>query len=247
MDVKSIPQIKPTISVVTATFNAEQYLPALIKSLQAQTDKDFEWVIADGGSTDSTLSLLAEVKDLNINITSQADFGIYDALNRGVKKATGEYYIVIGADDVFYSNAIGDLKKAINTSVDILSANIIQNDYVVSPLNKAPWLYGMRTYVSSHSVGTLFKKSLHDKFGYYSNKFPITADNLFILKVMADKRIGLKQIDTVIGEFSDAGLSGTDTLGALVENFRVQVIMGSNKYLQIACLFLRLLKNSLRY
>ena len=247
MDASTMIQPKPTISVVTATYNAAEYLPGLIKSLQAQTDKDFEWIVADGGSSDNTLELLAAVKDLTIKITSQADFGIYDALNRGVKMAAGEYYIVIGADDIFFPDAISELKTAIEPTTDILTANIKQNDQLIAPLNKAPWLYGMRSYVSSHSVGTLFKKALHDDFGYYSNKFPITADNFFILKVIKDKSTQLKQIDAVIGKFSDAGLSSTDTVGTLVENFRVQLMMGSNKYLQIACLFLRLLKNSLRY
>lgn len=239
-------QIKPKISVITATFNAAHCLPKLIESLQNQTDKDFEWVIADGGSTDETLQLLKQVQGLTIKITSQSDFGIYDALNRGIKASSGEYYVVIGADDCFFENAIHDFRGAISEGADIITANIKQNGHVISPLNKAPWLYGMRSYVSSHSVGTLFKKSLHDKLGYYSNKFPICADNLFILTAMKHQAV-LKKIETVSGVFSLDGLSGTDILGTLVENFRVQIKVGENKHLQTIFLFLRLLKNMARF
>ncbi|OYV85676.1 MAG: hypothetical protein B7Z63_05145 [Ignavibacteriae bacterium 37-53-5] len=91
---------QPTISVVTATWNAAQHLPGLITSLQGQTDKEFEWVVADGASDDGTLELLRSVTGLNIVISSQQDFGIYDALNRAIRIASGDYYIVCGAGRV---------------------------------------------------------------------------------------------------------------------------------------------------
>lgn len=248
MDAKQ--QTKPSISVITATYNAAEHLPKLIKSLQQQTDQDFEWVIADGGSTDDTLELIQQITDLNIKLTSQADFGIYDALNRGIKQCTGDYYIVAGADDYFYSNAMTDFRQAIvsnpNATPDMVAANIQINEEVIEPLNKAPWLYGMRSYVASHSIGTLFKKSLHGRFGYYSSRLPITADNLFILKALQDKTVQLKQIPNVVGYFATGGLSGSDIVGSLTENFRTQLMLGSNKYLQLAILILRLLKNSTR-
>lgn len=73
--------------VNTATCNAAKHLPKLIESLRRQTDKDFEWVIANGASTDGTRELLQSVTDIEIVISSQTDFGIYDALNRAIKKA----------------------------------------------------------------------------------------------------------------------------------------------------------------
>lgn len=242
-----IPLTQPKISVITATFNAASCLPALIESLQSQTDKDFEWVIADGGSTDETLTLLENVQGLNIKITSQPDFGIYDALNRGIKASSGDYYVVIGADDWFFSRAIQYFREALSEGAEIITANIKQDSKIISPVNKKPWLYGMQSYISNHAVATLFNKKLHTKFGYYSNKFPIAADNLFVLTVMKDSSVKLKQIPSVVGEFTLAGLSNTDILGTLAENFRVQIKVGSNKYLQIAVLFLRLFKHITRF
>ncbi|MEN9258541.1 MAG: glycosyltransferase [Gloeomargarita sp. SRBZ-1_bins_9] len=98
----------PLLSVVTATYNAAHDLPRLIASLAAQTDQDFEWVVADGVSTDGTLELLEQARQKlqRVVVDSRPDFGIYDALNRAVKLASGEYYLVVGADDMLFPEAI---------------------------------------------------------------------------------------------------------------------------------------------
>lgn len=241
MDVK-----KPKISVITATYNVEKYLPKLIESLRSQTDKDFEWVVADGASTDGTLDLLKQITDLNIVIISQVDFGIYDALNRGVKHSTGDYYVVAGADDYFFENAIADFRQAAMTGVDLITAPMSYSGRVCYPTGRSPWLYGMRAYVANHSISSLIKTDLHDRCGYYSNKLSIAADNLFILKVMKSGAT-LHKLDNVVGYFSADGVSNTDTAGALVENFRSQLMVGSNKYIQLILLFLRLLKHIRKY
>ena len=116
------------ISIITATFNAANHLPQLIDSLQSQTNKNFEWVIADGGSTDATLDILQSIKNLNIVLSSQVDFGIYDALNRAVKLSTSDYYVVIGADDVFKPDAIENFSNEIDgISAVITSPILIKN------------------------------------------------------------------------------------------------------------------------
>ena len=90
------------ISVITATFNSDKKLPVLIQSLQKQTDKKFEWIVVDGGSKDRTLDLLKEINDLDYKFISESDFGIYDALNKGIMKASGDFYLVIGSDDYLF-------------------------------------------------------------------------------------------------------------------------------------------------
>jgi len=88
---------RASFTVITATYNAQNHLPMLIESLRKQSDKEFEWVVADGASDDGTLELLQSIDDLNIVISSQPDFGIYDALNRAIRDSSGKYYIVAGA------------------------------------------------------------------------------------------------------------------------------------------------------
>ena len=84
---------KPLISIVTATYNAAAHLQGLIASIKAQTDRDFEWVVADGSSSDDTLDILKRIEGVSMLVDSQPDYGIYDAFNRAIKLARGDYYL----------------------------------------------------------------------------------------------------------------------------------------------------------
>ena len=231
------------LSIITATWNAENFLPRAIKSLEKQTDKDFEWIISDGLSTDSTLEILKKVEGINIKIISQEDFGIYDALNRGIKNCNGEFYLVIGADDELYPNAVKDYKEAIEDDVDIVTA-WIDTANGISKAEKTPiWLYSIFShYVTGHAVGSIYRTKLHEKLGYYSRKFPIAAEQLFILTI-AKSGAKIKIVEKIVGKFSDDGVSSIDILGTICEFYRVQIAVGENKLLQTILFILRLIKN----
>jgi len=232
---------KYKLSIITATYNAQNHLHSLIECLRNQEDKDFEWVIADGASTDGTLELLRSITDLNIKITSQKDFGIYDALNRGIQACNGEFYLVIGADDFLYPNAVKDYKDAIGDDVDVVTAKVEYDKKMVAVGSKPSWLVGQFAYVSGHSVGTIFRKSLHDKYGLYSRKLPIAADQLFILTI-AKAGVNILKIDKTVGKFNLIGVSSVDLLGTLTEFYRCQIMTGENKLIQTLLLGLRLIK-----
>ncbi|CCE21765.1 glycosyltransferase [Methylotuvimicrobium alcaliphilum] len=234
---------KPTLSIITATYNAASVLPRLIESLRLQTDQDFEWVVADGASSDNTLELLAQVKDLNLAVDSRPDFGIYDALNRAVTMASGKYYLVLGADDRLFPEAVAAFRSAVDDSdVDIITAKVFADGIVHSVRRPWPWLYGQFAYVSSHAVGTAIRKGLHEKFGLYSHRFPMAADQYFLKKV-GDSGANIVKADFVAGEFSTEGTSGNDILGALTECFRVQLATGEHRFFQLVIFLARLFKN----
>ncbi|MEH6559642.1 MAG: glycosyltransferase [Oceanicoccus sp.] len=231
-----------SISVITATYNTVAELPDLIESLSSQTDMDFEWVVADGGSTDGTPELLREVSNIRAIISSQPDFGIYDAINRAIKQSSGQYYLVIGADDYLYPDAIGNFKKYISKGTDIIAANIQVGERVRRPGRGKAWLFGQYEFVAGHAVGTLFKKSLHERFGYYSRHFPIAADQLFI-KQCGQSEIAIIAADFTAGRFGLSGISAQDSIGTLSEFFRVQLRTEKYKSVQLAIYLVRLLKN----
>ena len=213
----------PTIAVITATLNAEKYLPRLIKSLHEQTDGDFEWIVADGNSTDATARLV-ESSGLRARLLQGKDFGIYDALNRAVAACSCDYYLVIGADDTLTPNALHDYRAAAHTQSlpDLVAAAYRKREAVHYPHKRLGWLYGMLGVASSHSVGLLIKRDLHTRFGWYSSKFPIAADQLFV-KTAITRGASVHRERFVAGEFSVDGTSGTDSLGVISEIFRVQV------------------------
>jgi len=232
-----------SISVITATYNAARDLPRLVESLQSQTDKKFEWVVADGASNDGTLELLDSINDIDIVVDSQPDFGIYDALNRAIKLSKGNYYLVLGADDILYPDAIALFKESIiHKQVDMVTANVVVNGSVCGVRRPWPWLYGPFSYVSCHAVGTLINKQLHDRYGMYSPKFPIAADQLFLLRAV-DGGANIAKANFEAGEFATDGMSGNDVLGTLAEGVRVQILTGRNRLFQLLIFFFRVIKN----
>lgn len=230
------------LSVVTSTLNSEALIGQLISDLEAQTDRDFEWVIADGGSRDATVALV-RARFPEAVISQQSDFGIYDAINRGIRAASGDYYLVIGSDDRLAPDAVARYRAAANESgADIVTASVIMAGKVITALPGQQALHGIRAFVSGHSVGALIRRQLHERVGYYSGRFPICADHLFFQRAAkAGARIHIS--DFVAGEFTLAGLSGTDVAGIICENYRIGLISGGNRLLLTGLLLLRLLKN----
>ena len=237
---------RASISVLTATFNAADVLQNLIESLRAQTDRDFEWIVMDGGSNDKTIEQLNGAFDILSHFESAPDFGIYHALNKAIQMSTGTYYLVLGADDSLYPTAIADFRKAaLASNADIISAPVCANGIVLSPRRRIPWLTSSPPYVSCHSVGTLIRTDLHREVGPYSRRFPISADTYFILQAWkARKRFYC--FDEPVGVFGTSGTSSNDTLGGLCESFRANVEVRGYLLIHLFLLVLRIIKNSRR-
>jgi glycosyltransferase involved in cell wall biosynthesis len=230
------------ITIITATLNAEKYLPRLIDSLKNQIDRDFGWVVVDGGSTDNTLDLIKNTCELKIQCLIGNDFGIYDALNRGLKVIKSGHYLVIGADDTLMPAAIKEYRAAINESrADIITASVLQGGRIVEPREGLGWLYGLPGMASSHAVGMVFNINLHQIHGMYSRKFPIAADQLFV-KLAISGGATISRRNFLAGEFSSEGTSGSDPVGLLTEVFRVQLVTERIVIIQFILFGLRLWK-----
>lgn len=93
----------PLFSIITVTYNAESTLPPTLKSVKEQTCSDYEYLIMDGASKDSTVQLSRESGIANIRITSEPDAGLYDAMNKAMDIATGKYLIFLNAGDAFHT------------------------------------------------------------------------------------------------------------------------------------------------
>ncbi len=235
-----------TISVVTATYNCEGQLPALIDSLRSQTDRNFQWVVADGGSTDGTVPLLRSIHDLDVLVTSQADFGIYDGLNRALRSSSGEYYIVAGADDRLSADAIANFRAAIGSSgADIVAARVMYGPHCFRIKRGPTWLYGEKSFIAHHSVGTAFRRSLHERYGFYSNRLPLGADGLFVLRACKGGA-SRHEAEFVAGTTGVGGASAADWAGAATELFRAQLLTGGSVWVQSLLLLLRIVKGSNR-
>jgi glycosyltransferase len=117
------------ISVVTATYNCEATLPETLASLKAQTHQDFEHVVVDGLSTDRTLQIVQSHADARTSVQSEKDRGIYDALNKGIARSTGDVIGFLHADDMYADpSVLADIAQAFSDpAVDAVYGDL---DYV---------------------------------------------------------------------------------------------------------------------
>lgn len=230
------------ISIITATFNSEKFILGLLCSLKSQSVNTFEWIVVDGGSSDNTVDVIKSHDcDFRVTVISEPDFGIYDALNKGIKLSFYDYYLVVGSDDILSLDCIERFISELDDDYDFLTASVLHAGKILNK-KKSTFFDGAWSFVSAHSVGTLIKKSLHDDYGFYSRYFPVAADQYFIRKV-CHSGAHVKTVDFIAGEFFEGGLSTTNLLGHISETFRVQYEFEKRKVFLIFIYILRLIKN----
>jgi glycosyltransferase involved in cell wall biosynthesis len=227
----------PKISVITATRNAEATLPLLYESLVRQTYSNFEWIVVDGLSRDRTVSLLEGYCTAHrwIRFVSQSDFGVYDAINRGLAMASGEYYVVAGADDTFDAGALAKYAQVVEaTSAEVVLAEVIRAGKRMGGFRpQFAWISHAKAFRVSHSVGMLFKKDLHERFGYYSGRFPLLADGYFLGLLLRSGQVNFTDADFTAGTFGTNGMSSGNKLQTLAESFQIQMLTARHPRLQL--------------
>lgn len=121
------------ISVITVCYNCENEIYNTLESVAQQTNKEFEYIVIDGHSTDKTLEVVKAFHNRinNMIVVSEEDQGIYDAMNKGVRAASGEYVFFLNAGDVFFDELVlHKIKDSLACGADIVYGNILKNDKV---------------------------------------------------------------------------------------------------------------------
>jgi len=234
-----------SITVITATLNAADTLPRLISDLENQSDQDFFWIIKDGGSSDQTISLLESARIKQKKLLRSQDTGIYDALNQAIQIVSTSYYLVIGADDRLFPGSISNYKESAMDDPWMVSAGVLVNGCLKKPGSGKRWLHGMSAFVSSHSVGLMIRRDLHDRLSLYETRYSICEDQRFV-KVAVDHGYYVRHADFVAGEYFLEGFSNKWFSKYLFEFFCVQVETEKSYWLQLALYVLRMIKNNKR-
>jgi glycosyltransferase involved in cell wall biosynthesis len=237
--------VNRSISVVTVTLNAARDFPRLVDSLRNQTDRDFDFVVIDGCSSDGTPEIIEACRDVVTYSISEPDQGFYDALNKAIRALRTEYYLVVGADDILYPNAIEDFRSATRGgTADIVVAGVKAGPVVRKGFRRNRAWLGHAAMVTSHSVGMLFRKKLHDTFGCYSQRYPLLADGHFIKHVCTSPSTRVEIGNFIAGEFGLSGVSnaGKNFVRVLCETWQVQLDTGESPIVQYLLFQLRLLR-----
>lgn len=235
----------PLISVLTATKNVEAMLPRLLQSLERQTYRSFEWIVVDGLSSDSTVEFLREAarKHPWVKFVSEADFGLYHALNKGISLAAGQYYIVAGADDSFTDEAFEHYARcAVSSTADVVLACVVRGERTIGGYYPHRcWISHSSAFRGSHSVGMLFRKDLHLRYGLYSRSFPLLADGYFLKLLLRSGDVRFCNADFVAGTFAEGGLTTSNKLQILAETWQIQMLTERHSLVQLLLFFGKIL------
>lgn len=181
-----MPDEKPLISVVVAVFEAADTLQRCIDSVEAQTYPRKEMVVMDGGSTDGTVEILEANGEKVACWRSEPDRGIYHAWNKALERAQGDWICFLGADDYFADrDCLSDLVAA-GGSADAVFGKLMRFDDAGRELRTfgRPWVWKeMKRHQSIAHPGALHRRYLFEKYGFFSESYPIAGDYEFLLRL----------------------------------------------------------------
>lgn len=193
------------VSVITINYNNASGLRKTIESVVNQTCKDYEYIIIDGGSTDGSVDVIKEYSDKTTYWISEKDSGIYNAMNKGIKVAKGEYCIFMNSGDCFYDSTVLHQIESQYDGTDIIVGN------VYCPVGKQWWgqmeelsLLTFYKYSINHQ-GAFIRTEIMKQF-YYDEKYKICSDWKFFIEAIVIYGCSYKTIQTKVALFGVDGI-----------------------------------------
>jgi glycosyltransferase involved in cell wall biosynthesis len=196
---------RPLISIITAVFNGAATLEQTIRSVAGQNFKNFEYIVVDGGSTDGTINLLNKYAD-NIDYwVSEPDKGIYDALNKGIDLARGDWLYFIGADDRLADDSVLQRFFLRPADSELMYGNVYWGEGGDAVAGE---FFEEKFYFQNICQQAIFyNKKLFKRIGKFDLRYRLVADWVFNMKAFGLKTTKPIFIDTVIAVFSLDGMS----------------------------------------
>ena len=206
------------ISIVTVCYNSEKTIRDAIEAVLSQDYPDIEYLIIDGLSNDNTSKIINQYPGRIAKVISEPDNGIYDAMNKGIKHATGDVIGILNSDDFFEdSSVISDVVRHFNSNP---LADLIIGDVVyVDPLNieKITRFYSSKKFRRSKlrfgwmppHAATFIKTDVYRRLGSYSTDFKISADYELFVRMLLVHSLVYSRIDQVLTRMRTGGVSSS--------------------------------------
>lgn len=224
------------VSIITACLNSAKYLSECIASVSNQSYPEIEYIIIDGGSTDDTLSIIQDNMDLVSYFISEPDRGMYDAINKGIKAATGDIIGILNSDDIL---ATPDAVMTIVSSFKKHSTDAVYGDLVyVLPEDTQTIIrfwkgknyrrsYFRFGWMPAHPTFYI-RRNLILQYGLYENHFYTAADYEFMARYLYTQRCSATYIDEIIVKMRSGGASNGNLKRRLRANRRDYLAMKKN-------------------
>lgn len=223
-----ISSCSPKISIITPSFNAGQYIERAIQSVQIQYFDSWEHIIVDGASSDGSLEIIRKYP--HIRWISEPDRGVFDAMNKGIKLATGDWIYFLGADDRFHDNEVisNFMAQYSNSNYDVVYGQV--------KMENSGWVYYGEFDIHKlincniHHQSIFYKKGVFDKIGLFDPKYEICADHAHNIKWFTHPEIKYHFYNSIISTFGQNGLSSYKEDKLFIKELKSLIIQNAGLY-----------------
>jgi len=207
---------QPLVSIITVVFNNDEYIRDAIESVLSQDYSRIEHIVIDGGSTDGTIDIIKEYSDKISVFLSEADEGIFDALNKGIVRSHGEIIGILHSDDLFCDKyVISDvINKMKDSETELCFSDLVIVDAVSGKLVRYYMAHYFRRWMLR--IGWLpphptvfLKRSIFDEFGLYSKNYKIAGDFDFLIRVFYGRKINWTYMNRITVKMRSGGKSNS--------------------------------------
>lgn len=228
----------PKLSIIIPTYNSGRCIERCLRSIACQTFRDYEVIVQDGGSADGTLEKIARLRLANasasLRIFSGRDKGTYDAMNKAVRRAKGEWLYFLGSDDELHDH---EVLAGIFEGLDLTDSDVVYGN--VQLFGSASWAEGNPIYGGPFSLERLlggnichqaifYRAKFFKMVGQYNINYALYADWDFNMRCWTRTRF--RYVDVVIADFSSDGISSTRQ----DERFKSEVASNVLRYFNVS-------------
>lgn len=197
----------PFYSIIIPTYNSAETISVAVESVLNQSLKDFEIIIVDGCSSDNTTDIVKGYKDASITTLSESDEGIYDAMNKGVRRAKGNWLFFMGSDDRFYSN---DVLEQIDKTTRLNQFEVVYGDVYSNQLEgRYDGEFTQEKIIKKNIChqAIFFHRDLFQSIGCFDLKYKAWADWDHNMRWLLSSEVNKIYVDCIVSEYADGGFS----------------------------------------
>lgn len=219
--------LHPKFSIITVTYNAAKVLEDTIQSIVTQTYKNTEYIIVDGGSTDGTLDIIQKYKEHIHTVVSEPDKGLYDAMNKGIKLATGDYICFLNAGDGLHED--DTLQQMVHSITGTELPDVLYGETEIVD-SEGHFLHMRRLSAPEKLTWKSFKKGMlvchqaffarRDRVEPYDLQYRFSADFDWCIRIMKKAKV-LHNTHLTIIDYLNEGMTTQNQKASLKERFRI--------------------------
>ena len=198
------------VSIITICLNEEKAIPLSIESVLKQDYANLEYIIIDGGSTDGTADIVRSYESKLAWWCSEPDEGIYDAMNKGIKRSSGDYILFLNGGDVLADREVLSRIFSVNRSADILYGDLYKESRARKYLCDMSGFTMSPRYLFDHTLyhqASLIKRSLFERVGYYDVSYRISGDLEFFKRAIVKHGATAEYLGFPVAVFNVDGIS----------------------------------------